>query len=172
MEQKSGFTLIEIIVAMAILAVVASSLLGNFFSSQKKGRDAKRKSDLKQIQNALEAYANDHQGLYPIGDASGRIGGFSWGAEFHNPSHIETVYMKALPQDSKSTQKYWYVSTDGVSYKIYACLENSDDAKAQTYDPNGTTGDNECGGCQYRDGDGNLVNTDCNYGVSSSNESL
>ncbi|MGB9706948.1 MAG: type IV pilin protein, partial [Microgenomates group bacterium] len=63
-KPKFGFTLIELLVAVAILGILATVGLGSFQSSQMKGRDARRKSDLSQIQKALEMYYND-KGAYP-----------------------------------------------------------------------------------------------------------
>ena len=44
---KKGFTLIELLIVIMILGVLAALITGNFFTSLKKGRDAKRKADLR-----------------------------------------------------------------------------------------------------------------------------
>ena len=61
---KKGFTLIELLVVVAIIGILASIILATVSSVRAKGRDAKRVSDLKQIQNALELYFSDN-GRYP-----------------------------------------------------------------------------------------------------------
>lgn len=157
--KKAGFTLMELIIAMAILAIITSSLLGGYMSSQKKARDAQRKSDLKQIQNALEAYANDYRGRYPDAD-SGRIGGVAWGGEFNNPSATTTIYMKVLPEDPKGVDYLYWVSSDNTGYRLYACLENDQDSDYNVY-----TGI-ICAGC------GSTDDEECTYGAASSNETL
>lgn len=170
-QEKKGFTLIELIIAMAILAIVTGSLLGNYVSSQKKGRDAQRKSDLKQLQNALEAYANDHNGMYPNATTDGEIaacpapsdGGLSgdacdWGSGEFKMTNGST-YMKQMVKDPAEGKNYYYVVTSGnIGYKLYACLENDQD---MDYNSSGFTGTN-CGNC----GSSSL----CTYGVASSNE--
>ena len=50
-----GFTLIELLVVITIIGILAGIGLNSFQSSQKKSRDATRKSDLRQISHALEA---------------------------------------------------------------------------------------------------------------------
>ncbi|KKR41619.1 MAG: Type II secretory pathway pseudopilin PulG-like protein, partial [Candidatus Woesebacteria bacterium GW2011_GWB1_40_12] len=55
-----GFTLVELLVVIAILGILATIGLVTFSSSQMRGRDAQRKSDLKQISSALEIYYNDY----------------------------------------------------------------------------------------------------------------
>ena len=62
-----GFTLVELLVAITILVILTGIGFGTFSRSQKKARDGQRKSDLHQLQQALETYANDHSGKYPCG---------------------------------------------------------------------------------------------------------
>jgi len=116
--KKAGFTLIELLVTIAILGILATVGLGSFQSSQMKGRDAQRKSDLSQIQKALEMYYNDkgrYPNVLPTGEWSGEGG---------------TIYMKFVPTDPKGGG-YCYES-DGSYYKIYARLENTKDSKIIT----------------------------------------
>ncbi|MDP2672104.1 MAG: type II secretion system protein, partial [Candidatus Daviesbacteria bacterium] len=49
-----GFTLIELLVAIAIIGILSSFLLSNFVGVRQRARDGVRKSDLRQIQSALE----------------------------------------------------------------------------------------------------------------------
>lgn len=140
-----GFTLIELIVVIAILGILASIGLTSFQTSQMKSRDAKRKSDLEQVQRALEMYYND-VGAYPNSTApGGTIGSFSWGVEFKDAK--DTVYMKELPKDPTGSTEYCYKSvvapTPATSYQLYAKLENSQDPKclggqSMCTDPQGT----------------------------------
>lgn len=62
---NKGFTLIEMLVVISLVGILAALSLVSFTSAQKQARDTVRKSDLKQYQNALEAYANISTGLYP-----------------------------------------------------------------------------------------------------------
>ena len=59
-----GFTLIELLVAISIIGVLSSFLLANFVGIRQRARDGVRKSDLRQIQSALELYRSD-QSKYP-----------------------------------------------------------------------------------------------------------
>lgn len=51
-----GFTLIELLVVIAIIGVLASIVLASLNSARRKSRDARRITDIKQIQLALELY--------------------------------------------------------------------------------------------------------------------
>jgi len=141
-----GFTMIELLVVMAILGVLAVVGVQSFRLSQAKSRDARRKSDLEQVQRALEMYVNDHKS-YPTSD-NGKILGTNWGGEFADSNG--TIYMKELPKDPRGNPEYCYSSDTGNEYKLYAKLENSQDPKVG--------GPYSCNG----------VN-DYNYGVSSPN---
>lgn len=139
-----GFTLVELLVVMAIISILAVISLANFRTSQIKARDAERKNDLRQIVNALEAYMSDH-GSYPSVDA-GRIVGCTctnqiceWGGslnrEFCDTS--STVYMKELPDDviaAAGGQPHYCYWTNGQSFKLYARLENENDPDCLEHD--------------------------------------
>lgn len=68
--QNKGFTLIEILLTIGILAVVFSIAVLNFPGVQAGARDTRKKSDLKQYQTSLESYANRNNGFYPSYNAN------------------------------------------------------------------------------------------------------
>jgi prepilin-type N-terminal cleavage/methylation domain-containing protein len=55
-EAIRAFTLIELLVVIAIIALLSGILMVNFTSARGKARDAKRISDLGQLQLSLELY--------------------------------------------------------------------------------------------------------------------
>lgn len=107
----------ELLVVIAILGILAAIGLGSFRSSQMKGRDAQRKSDLGQIQKALEMYYNDYAG-YPD---SIPAGGGSW------QDAKGTLYMKEVPKDPKDFDYCYEAAANKTWYRLYAKLENSQD---------------------------------------------
>ena len=64
---KKGFTLIELLVVVSIVGVLSSAAMAPFNEARKKGRDAKRVTELKSIQSSLQLYADDNGGCYPDG---------------------------------------------------------------------------------------------------------
>lgn len=126
---RKGFTLIELLVVIAIISVLAGLLVANFVGVRLRGRDAQRKSDLRQIQSALELYRSDNDN-YP--DTLPSCGS----ALTAGP----VTYMQKIPCDPLQKTNYVYValpggcSTDCILYTIYGCLENANDQ-----DRDGTT---------------------------------
>jgi prepilin-type N-terminal cleavage/methylation domain-containing protein len=61
---QKGFTLPELLIVMTIIGALASVVLVTYPASQKKARDAIRKSDIKQYQTAMEIYYNKNDAYF------------------------------------------------------------------------------------------------------------
>jgi prepilin-type N-terminal cleavage/methylation domain-containing protein len=53
---RKGFTLLEMLVVVGIIAILVSMGIASYSTAQRKARDAKRRSDLTSIRNAFEQY--------------------------------------------------------------------------------------------------------------------
>jgi len=58
-RSRSGFTLVELLVVVAIIAVLSVIGITIFTGVQKNARDARRRADIGSISKALEAHYND-----------------------------------------------------------------------------------------------------------------
>lgn len=58
---KKGFTLIELLIVIAIISSLASFVLVSINSIRKKGRDAKRMADLRQLISAQSMYQGEKE---------------------------------------------------------------------------------------------------------------
>jgi type II secretion system protein G len=153
---QAGFTLMEIMVVIAIIGVLATMIAGNFIEANKKSRDAQRKSNMTQVKNALEAYYNDH-GSYPASNG-GEILGAGWGERFQDLDIADgAVYMAQLPTDPRapSIQYFYHTDTNATKYQLFTYLENERDDGIVTFDPVRTCG-----------------TATCNYAISSSNTTI
>ncbi len=61
-----GFTLIEMLVVIAIIGILTTIISAGFIRAQKMARDSQRKSHMTAYRGALELYANANGGIYPI----------------------------------------------------------------------------------------------------------
>ena len=117
----TGFTLIELLIVLSIMGVLATLGFQSFTASQKKARDAQRKSDLNQIQEALELYKMDQKPSWEYPADS------DWIADLEDGGYMKEVPADPLP-DSWSWPAYSYNrSSDDLEYDLYACLENEND---------------------------------------------
>lgn len=133
---QKGFTLIELLVAIVIIGILSAFLTVNFVGVRERARDSQRKSDLHQIQVALELYRADHH-IYPFNAV--------WFLTPNSPAMSPSLspYMSEIPVDPlwrwcysvadiyKST--YLYYSSDGTRYTLYAVLENDNDSEGKTH---------------------------------------
>lgn len=127
---NKGFTLIELIIVIAIIGVLAGMVVTNFTSAQKKARDAQRKSDLRQIQSALEIYRSDI-GSYLDASSLANCPASGTKTSLGN-SNCTVTYMQTVPTDPKNTGQYIYTystSDSGRTYSLFACLENVNDGQ-------------------------------------------
>jgi prepilin-type N-terminal cleavage/methylation domain-containing protein len=116
--EELGFTLIELLVVIAIIGILIGMAVFGFQGSMEASRDANRKSDLRQYQTSMEAYANKNNGLYPIRDTA------------VDPSSLCGILgiTGACPTDPKpdATHSYNYLSDlAGTQFTLWALLEGS-----------------------------------------------
>lgn len=114
-----GFTLVELLVVIVVLAVLAAIVLPKFMDSGKRSRESALKSDLKLVRNAISLFRND-TGLYPLtlddlaattvpakgsdGTSDVALTASSW----HGP------YIQSVPVDPVSDTAYTYTKTTGT----------------------------------------------------------
>lgn len=122
---KKAFTLLEILVVVGIIAVLVSLGFSSYSTAQKKVRDTKRKSDLKEIQEALEQYYTICNFEYPnsVSSDSVCINGQIGESIFCKL----TAIMSSVPKDPKSGISYCYQKTvNGYVLSTRGNLETED----------------------------------------------
>jgi prepilin-type N-terminal cleavage/methylation domain-containing protein len=128
---KKGFTMIEVLVVLAIIGILTAILVANYTEARKNSRDKLRKSDLKSLQLAIELYKAQNGSYPPAG--CGR-GVWSWtgssasfGSCTEYISGLAPQFIPALPQDRGTTGHGYIYMTDGTSYKVlsYQSAETS-----------------------------------------------
>jgi len=116
---KKGFTLLEILVVIGIIAILITLGFASYSTVQKKARDAKRQGDLKAAQQTLEQCYSVNSFQYPI--ISGSPGTITATCPAPNTSITFTL---TDPIDS-GTYRYTVTSTTSSDYTITADIESS-----------------------------------------------
>lgn len=65
---RSGFTLLEVLIVLAILGVIAAMVVPNILGQQQKANIDATKINIKGFEDSLKLYATSHDGVFPEGD--------------------------------------------------------------------------------------------------------
>ena len=105
-KKSRGFTLVELMVAISIVAVLATISFSLFQNTQSTARDGKRRADVDAIAVALETHFDASAGMYSAVD-------WSWFSD------------KIPPVDPLNSGSYTYLypASTGATYKVCATLE-------------------------------------------------
>lgn len=128
-RSHNGFTLIEIMVTVAILGILSSVLIVGVVQSGKKSRDIDRQGDLRELQGAVELYKQRY-GRYPAGCNGANAWSGQPGTSYACSSGAQYIvdlapeFLSALPFDKKlngnNSGYAYYTNTARSAYKIVA----------------------------------------------------
>ncbi|MEI7463652.1 MAG: prepilin-type N-terminal cleavage/methylation domain-containing protein [Candidatus Taylorbacteria bacterium] len=120
-ESNRGFTLIEMLVVLAIMGILSGIIITNLSSAKSKARDARRVSDISHLQLALQMYL-DRCGQYPPVDVSGGVG--QGGGTYCNRSYSMADFIATIPTPTNEAgQTVYGYYRSGFTYVLYALLE-------------------------------------------------
>lgn len=116
-RRRGGFTLLELVVVILILAVLAGVLVPRVSDRIASARDARRMQDITALRDAIEQYYLD-KAAYPAASGNASFGG--WDVS-HDGNLIPTLvtggYLKEVPKDP--------LNNDTYHYRYYVYTKNS-----------------------------------------------
>lgn len=131
MKNKKGFTLIELIVSVTIIALLTVVAMVSYTGTNKKARDSRRMADMEKIRMAVELYRQGTGSTYPLTLNLLMIG-------------TGTSYIQSIPAGPKG-ETYIYSQTsgsNGYAYTIGTSLEDLGSTNTNSY--------SGCSGCNYK----------------------
>ena len=120
LKNQKGFTLIELLVVLLIIGLLATISVVALGTARAKGRDTRRLTDVKGIQNALELYFLDNN-AYPTVAApavlgtpasTGRLDNTGFGVSTGTGTPVYMIKVPVNPNPNGSA--YTYTSTDST----------------------------------------------------------
>jgi|EP01012_Entosiphon_sulcatum_P053536 prepilin-type N-terminal cleavage/methylation domain-containing protein len=109
-KKRAGFTLIELMIVIAIIAILAAILVPNFLKARAQGQLTACKSNLKNIATALEMYASDFGGRYPNNATADQL--------------TSGNYLKLIPTCPAAGKNTYSTSNGGVG--VYTSITTPD----------------------------------------------
>lgn len=105
-RRGKGFTIIELLVVVAIIGMLAAVIMTALSSSQVSARDSRRLADVHELHKAFEFYSLDNNGRYPAAAPSPYY--------LADVSGLAPAYIAAIPRDPLET-----VAGSGNDYRYY-----------------------------------------------------
>jgi prepilin-type N-terminal cleavage/methylation domain-containing protein len=135
-KYRKGFTLIEMLIVITIIAVLASMILVGMGGARAKSRDARRIADLHNVMNALELYYS-LKGSYLEGTYNSVAHWESFAATLTEAG----IGVSRIPKDPLNSTEYYYrYSGTTTNYVLGAALEQADISLNDDIDSEDLTG--------------------------------
>ena len=101
MKKSKGFTLVELMIVITVIAILSTIAVVSFTRVQKQSRDTKRKGDLRSIATAMQAYFSEANS-YPTALSTALV-----------PTYIPT-FPKDPTGDTLGSYSYTVVTTNNT----------------------------------------------------------
>lgn len=104
-NRSSGFTIIELLIVIVVIAILAGLVLNAFGNIQARARDTERRNDINAIHTQLELYYTDND-EYPA-----------------TLAEVDNLNAEALVAPGDDEEYTYTPAEDGTSYTLSAALE-------------------------------------------------
>lgn len=117
---KKGFTVLELLIVVAIIGILSAATLVLLSDTRARGRDAKRLSDMREIEKALNLYHASHAN-FPVSVATTTLSGEDPLSNTLEGENLITE-LPADPQHPTLTYRY-QTDSEGKTFTLTFCLE-------------------------------------------------
>lgn len=127
-QLTKGFTIMELLVVLAIIAILTAIILVPLSDSRVKGRDTARKTQLQEVLKAMELYYSDN-GFYPDdGTTSDTVSNLS----VVESALVASGYLTRLPDDPNGASVYQYCASNDL-LSIVIAVDTEQDFGGSNY---------------------------------------
>jgi type II secretion system protein G len=118
---KKGFTLIELMIVIAIIGILATIAIPKFVNISDKAKEAATVANLSALRSALSIYHADTDGLWPyrLNNKSYSTGGRRYPAFL--PKYMEEIPTMKLPRHTKHAETKKVAYDNHLHKKDYGC---------------------------------------------------
>jgi prepilin-type N-terminal cleavage/methylation domain-containing protein len=98
-RRKAAFTLVEILIVVAILGILAAIVLPEFQGHIQQAKEAQAKDNLRILRETIERYAAEHNDVPPGYGDNDPINRAASGGMFINQTVLLEKYLSAMPKN-------------------------------------------------------------------------
>lgn len=132
-NEKAGFTIVELLIVIVVIAILAAISVGTYSGIQSRARDVARVNKIKSIAQAIELYKVDNGQYPPIQDGNGRES--TCGSQVENWGHCDrnklladalapyiSIDPTSLSNATQGNYYYRYTSQSVDNYQTYGIM--------------------------------------------------
>ena len=129
MKRLRGFTIVELLVVIVVIAILAAIIMVSYANVQKSARDSVRKQDVATLAKAFETYNADNGPMYNGSNCGSGGSGLGW-MHYDYPGYTSMINClmnaKAISKNMLPPSKTTVCSSGNLScdaYMKYSCLQ-------------------------------------------------